>query len=98
MLRTLIARLTGRGSPSDTDIERELRDHLELEAESLAASEGAAPPDARFAARRRFGNLSHARESVREVWRWGWLEQLEQDVRHGARAMVRSPAYSVAVV
>jgi len=26
------------------------------------------------------------------------LEQLEQDVRHGLRAMVRSPAYSVAIV
>src|SRR5947207_2838490 len=101
MLRRLIVRLTRRGSPSEAEIERELRDHLELEAESLAARDGAAPTDARFyerAARRRFGNVSSARESVRDVWRWAWLEQLGQDVRHGSRAMVRSPMYSIAVV
>ena len=101
MLRRLIVRLTRRGSPSDAEIERELRDHLELEAESLAARDGAAPTDARFyerAAQRRFGNVSRARESVRDVWRWAWLEQLGQDVRHGSRAMVRSPMYSIAIV
>ena len=64
MLRRLVARLTQRGSPSDAEIERELRDHLELEAETLAAREGAAPADARFAAKRRFGNMSSARDSV----------------------------------
>ena len=101
MLRRLIARLTQPGSPSDAEIERELRDHLELEAESLAERAGAAPTDARVyerAARRRFGNLSTARESVRDVWRWAWLDQLGQDVRHGSRAMVRSPMYSVAII
>jgi putative ABC transport system permease protein len=98
MLRHFFTRLTRRGSPSDADIERELRDHLELDAESLAANEPTASGDARFAAQRRFGNVSRARESVRDVWRWGWLEQLEQDTRHGLRAIVRSPMYSVAVV
>ena len=98
MLRRFIARLTRRGSPSDADIQREFRDHLELEAESIATSEGMAPGDARLAARRRFGNVSNARESVRNVWRWVWLEQLQQDVRHGLRAMGRSPAYSIAVI
>src|SRR5256885_10693850 len=36
--------------------------------------------------------------AARDMWRWASLEQLEQDVRHGLRAMVRSPMYSVAVV
>jgi hypothetical protein len=98
MLRRLIARVTPRGSPSDAEIERELRDHLELEAESLAQDGHATANDARFVARRRFGNVSAARESVRDVWRWTWLEHLEQDARHGWRAMVRSPAYSVALI
>jgi predicted permease len=98
MLRRLVARLTRRGAPSDAEIERELRDHLELEAESLAAGERGALHEARLTARRRFGNVSGARESVRDVWRWDWLEQLQQDARHGWHAMVRSPAYSVAVV
>src|SRR5262249_48727596 len=92
MLRRLIARFTGRGSPTDTEIERELRDHLELDAEALGTA------DARYAARQRFGNVSGVRESVRDVWRWAWLEQLEQDVRHGLRAIMRSPMYSLAVI
>ena len=72
MFRNLIARLVGRRSPSDAEIEREMRDHLDLDTESLAAGERAAPSDAQFAARRRFGNVSTARESVRDVWRWAW--------------------------
>ncbi len=97
MLRRIIARLTRRGSPSDADIERELRDHLELEADSLGKKD-VPEQTARLAARRQFGNLSTARESVRDVWRWTWLEHLEQDMRHGWRAMIRSPAYSVALI
>ena len=98
MLRRLIARLTGRGSPTDAEIERELRDHLELEAESLTTIDRAAQSAAHYAARRRFGNVSGVRESVRDVWRWVWLEQLEQDTRHALRAIVRSPVYSLAVI
>ena len=79
--------------PSDDEIDRELRDHLELDAEVLGAA-----ADPRNAARRRFGNVTGVGESVREVWHWAWLEQLEQDARHGWRALVRSPAYSVATV
>jgi putative ABC transport system permease protein len=96
MLRRLVARLTRAGSPSDAEIERELRDHLELEAESLGVSK--VETDAASMARRRFGNVGIARESVRDVWRWTWLEQLEQDVRHGFRALVRSRLYTVAMI
>src|SRR6516162_2255065 len=98
MLRRFIARLTGHGSPTDIEIERELRDHLELDAEALASTGPASSEDARHAARRRFGNVSGVRDSVRDVWRWAWLEQLEQDVRHGLRAIMRSPVYSLAVI
>ncbi|HWH51358.1 MAG TPA: ABC transporter permease, partial [Gemmatimonadaceae bacterium] len=83
-----------RRRPTDDEIARELRDHLELDAETLGSTAG----DPRDAARRRFGNRASIGESVREVWHWAWLEQLEQDARHGWRALVRSPAYSVAVV
>src|SRR5690348_16112205 len=57
-----------------------------------------AAADARFLAQRRFGNMTNVSEGVRDVWRWTWLEQLEQDVRHGLRALVRSPLYSLAVI
>jgi putative ABC transport system permease protein len=96
MLRRAIARLRKRGAPSDDEIARELRDHLELDAESFASS-GAAP-NARFLAQRRFGNMTNVSEAVRDVWRWTWLEQLAQDLRHGVRAIAHSPLYAAAVV
>jgi predicted permease len=98
MLRRLIARFIRRELPTDAEIERELRDHLDLDAEALASQERTTREGAQYAARRRFGNVSGVRESIRDVWRWSWLEQLEQDVRHGLRALVRSPVYSLAVI
>jgi putative ABC transport system permease protein len=97
MFRRLLARLTKRSAPSDAEIAKEMRDHLELEAESIGASHaGAGDPSA--AARRRFGNVTATSEGVRDVWRWTWLDDLAQDTRHGIRALARSPAYSVAVI
>ncbi|HEY7236016.1 MAG TPA: hypothetical protein VH539_17795, partial [Gemmatimonadaceae bacterium] len=95
MLRRLFARLTRRGAPTDDEIARELRDHLELDAEWLASS-GAR--DAQYSAQRRFGNVTNINEAVRHVWHWTWLEQLEQDIRHGLRAISHRPLYAVAVV
>jgi len=74
VLRRVIARLTRRGAPTDDEIARELRDHLELDAESLTSSDATA--DARFITRRRFGNMTNVSESVRDVWKWTWFEQL----------------------
>jgi putative ABC transport system permease protein len=95
-MRRFLARLIHLGAPTDDEIARELRDHLELDAESLTPSASAA--DAPFVAKRRFGNMTNVSESVRDVWRWTWLEQLQQDVSVGFRALKRSPLYAVAVV
>lgn len=98
MFRRLLARFTERSSPSDAEIARELHDHLELEVESIGASNAAPAGDPHDTARRRFGNVTVTREAVRDVWRWTSLDDLAQDTRHGIRALLRSPAYSVAVV
>ena len=96
MLRRLIARLTNRGAPTDDEIARELHDHMQLDEESLIASGVASDP--RSFARRRFGNMTNINEAVRDVWHWSWLEHLEQDIRHGCRALMRSLLYSIAVI
>jgi hypothetical protein len=72
MLRRLVQRFTSRPAPSDDEIARELRDHLDLDAESLASSGNAPSSDARFAARQRFGNVSGVGEAVHDVWHWTW--------------------------
>lgn len=97
MLRQLLARLAGHARPTDGEIARELRDHLDLEAEALRQTGRTTDAEAHDAARRRLGNVGDIGESVRDVWHWTWLEQLTQDARHGLRALARSPAYSTAV-
>jgi putative ABC transport system permease protein len=82
--------------PTDVEIARELRDHLELESESRMAR--GAGPAASEEAKRSFGSLAYAHESVREVWHWTWAEQLAQDVRHAIRGLSRNRVYAITSV
>jgi len=82
--------------PQDDEIARELRDHLDLAAERLANREHLT--DAPWAARRRFGNVSHIQETVHDVWHWTWAEQLGQDLRHAWRALIRNPVYTTTAI
>ena len=76
----------------EDDLERELRAHLDLEAEERGGSNAA---EARYIARRTFGNLTLVRETIHEMSTWTAFEQLSQDLRYGARLLRRSPAFSV---
>ena len=83
-------RFTGR---SDRDLERELCAHLELEAEEQR--DGGLPDDeARYAARRAFGNAALVKEDVREMWGWGPVERIIQDLRYAVRILVKAPAFT----
>jgi hypothetical protein len=73
----------------EQDLDRELRDHLDLEAEEQ--------PDP-YAAQRAFGNTSLIKESVRESWGWTWLERLVQDLHYACRGIHQSPGFEVAAV
>jgi hypothetical protein len=63
----------------DDDLEREIQTHLELEAEERVA-EGVSEEEARYAARRAFGNVTRTQEDVRAVWTRRWLDEIVQDV------------------
>ena len=81
-------------SRRDDDLEREIRQHLELEAEERA-SDGLPPDEAQRAARRAFGNIAITREDARAVWVPLWLQQMMQDVRYTMRISVRTPAFTL---
>jgi putative ABC transport system permease protein len=79
------------------DIEAELGSHLQLLIdESLAR--GLSPEEARRAALARFGNPVHARDEAYDVRGGGWLEMLWQDLRYGARDLMRNPGFAAAAI
>jgi hypothetical protein len=75
----------------NADLDRELAADLELEEEEQRAA-GLPAEEARYAARRAFGNTTLIKEQTREVWGWTGFERLLRDVRYALRQLRRSPA------
>jgi hypothetical protein len=59
------------------DLEREIRTHLDLEAEERVA-DGMSEMEARYAARRAFGNVTRTQEDVRACGRDGGSTRLSR--------------------
>jgi predicted permease len=72
------------------DLPEELAAHLDELTEELVGS-GLSPDEARFEARRRFGNQTALLERSRVVWRVPWLDALVRDVRFSWRLARRQP-------
>ena len=96
-VREALIRWRGRRRNREDDLERELRDHLDLEAEEREAA-GASPEEARQAALRALGSPVLVKERVRESWGWTWLDRLRQDLRLAVRQLRRSPGFSLAAI
>jgi hypothetical protein len=73
----------------DADLERELEADLELEEEEQRET-GLSAEEARYAARRAFGNTTLIREQTRAAWSWVWIESLLRDLGYGFRGMRRN--------
>jgi putative ABC transport system permease protein len=84
------------GRPVD-DLEEEIRSHLQME-EQENIEAGLSPEEARYAALRRFGNVTLAQQASREVWRWHSIEMFLQDVRYGLRQLVRGRGLTVVAI
>jgi len=78
----------------DADLQRELQTDLELEEEEQR-EKGLSAEEARFAARRAFGNVTLIREQTHEAWGSATFERLLQDARYALRQLWRSKAFSL---
>jgi hypothetical protein len=81
----------------EKDLDRELKAHLDLEAEEQQ-ERGVSPEEARYAARRAFGNTTLVQEDVHAIWNLGWLERFERDVKYAARSLRKNPVFTLVAV
>lgn len=81
----------------DADLERELRSDLDLE-EAEQMERGLPAEEARYAARRAFGNLTLIHEQTRAAWGWNRLESFVRDLSYSLRTLGRTPGFTFTAI
>src|SRR5262245_985749 len=86
-----------RSDQADRDRVEEHAIHQRLD-EAQKTHDGASPDDAHCAARREFGNSTYLKEEARWMGMTRWLDVTRQDLSYAARALRRSPVFSVVAI
>jgi putative ABC transport system permease protein len=90
LLRRIWFLLTRR--KRDRELQAEIDSHIQQVVDDLVAG-GMSLEDARYEARRRFGNPTRAMQESRSIWAFASLDAVGADLRLAGRAMRRSPGF-----
>ena len=96
LVRMRVRSLLRRGR-IETELDKELRFHLEQQIEANLAT-GMEPAEARYAALRRFGGVAQIKEECRDMRRTEYFENVWQDLCYGARALGKNPGFTAVVL
>src|SRR5215468_8841777 len=81
----------------EEELDAEVRFHLEREIEENIAR-GMSPEEARYTALRSFGGIERVKEESRDVRGIRLLEEVWQDLRYGARMLLKQPGFTTIAV
>ena len=98
-IRAWFCRLAGlfRKARNDSEMTEEMQTHVDMLTERNISS-GMPPVEARNAALRQFGGMEQIKEAAREQRRWQWADEFVQDVRFGARMLLRTPGFTLLAI